>query len=502
MPTDPIPGQVSPTTEFLKLRLTGVMILRGYPLMGQPVDLSGQMILPGFLMDYAEPGGRTVTPKFEHTPQIIRQYAEAGILARVPDEDLSLGQTKELLKTASENFQVGKTRMSGEFRFEETKDETSLMRSMSLWASFQGKCGIYSGRIAVSKKEVERQRTSKHVVYGNFSIIQDLPNPGSFTLSKRALDALKTIDKLDSPSQRREVLVSEIGTHYVAGVRLGYGFYVRAESDTNENFSEGSLAGFLNAKVGGFLGAKTDVSLQNQITKEVSSRGISIEGKLFAENAPPEALFITSVQQVFETIQKLHDKIIEFAPAPIEMDLAPLKTRLPMDAPELKNIASLFIDGSLPPIAAGNGVPRGTIIPWVPPLDYLEQLNGAPVEAPVGWAICDAETANSNPNVPNLSDLFLRGVARDGSAGVTNTNTQIKGGFTFETGPSQKSNVWAVDVFTGGDEDRTNGTLVGGLRKDNAHGSLADKQHSHLGQVVIDMDPVPKYLGVIYLIKL
>ncbi len=57
--------------------------------------------------------------------------------------------------------------------------------------------------------------------------------------------------------------------------------------------------------------------------------------------------------------------------------------------------------GGQPTESAGLDLPRGTILPWVP-APGVDQ-------PPPGWLICDRETHEKHPWVPDLSGRFLMG---------------------------------------------------------------------------------------------
>lgn len=283
-----------------------------------------------------------------------------------------------------------------------------------------------------------------------------------------------TAEAIDDKRMRMAQFVGDYGSHYISNLTFGYRVAVRgtcysSDSQERQDFSAAFKVGIGAFGASGGL-TKEQKSLLNSSRTEIVSQVFA--GKI-TPDVPP---ILRSFDDIAEFLTQLRSPGIVIKPAPIKAIVNSLWHTI--DASHYPKLKADFFQTPPAPPLADFGVPKGTILSWVPDLANSLVSDASDLIPPDGWMVC-----NGLHGTPNLVDRFLMGAATLETAGTTggaNTHAhRVEGRTTYE-----------VEGIRGGPEGADNFT-----GKPNWNHKHDFNVESH------EASSLPPFFCVIYIIK-
>lgn len=274
-------------------------------------------------------------------------------------------------------------------------------------------------------------------------------------------------EKLATLEERLTQLVEDYGSHYIAAVNYGFRIAIRASlSETDEErrkaFSIAIQAEFGALSAAGGASAEQKSMLK---TSSVEIRAVVNSGGL----SPPHATVLFGYEQVLQFLVQLRAGSISVKRAPISVNVNSYRHTL-SSYPKTREAAEPF-NGHL--VTAPFGVPRGTVLPWVPQQNDLRTDNGVVSwKPPEGWVLCDG-----TQGTPNLINRFIRGAMN-----------------TDQTAGGQENHTHQVDLAGAIRSPESNTPMVYGL-------NAPQMWHTHLA-TVSSVSNMPPFVSLLYIMKL
>lgn len=234
---------------------------------------------------------------------------------------------------------------------------------------------------------------------------QELPISTSFTAL--GLEKLKRIEALPDASERKEKFLNTFGSHYVSEISSGYKIVIYATSEITDSKVISNISADFNSML-------ASGSVSQNIRNEFSSNNVRINAVITAGAGSPDR-FLMSIDAVRGFFDSLNAGKIQMYSTPISFTLKSYRNVIfSTDYPNVYNDFKSFIGDEA---TSKYGVPRGTIIAWVPPsLDIMIQRQ-IPIKdsIPNGWVLCDG--SNHTPDLINRCII--------GSINLTKIKTEI-----------------------------------------------------------------------------
>ena len=335
---------------------------------------------------------------------------------------------------------------------------------------FKASYVLTSFEAALSYARTSRSRS--HTVY---VIMSGVGEGASIHVDQLNWNREPASENVDDENDRLRTFVESYGSHYIANIIYGYKIALRGSVSTNNKEDRWSFG--MAFKAWGASGG-LDVS-QKRI---LSSANVEIRAEVTCGRmTPAHAFILMGYDEISTFLRGLRAGTTVITACPIRAKLNSYFATL-TSCPKTQ---ALLRESSSAELVAPYGVPRGTIVSWVPnPGDVVVGTNGAvTVQPPDGWVLCDGLT----PGVPNLLHKFLRGETRYSEVGTTGGQDTHHHTFSGTTKTCQKDpDGWHSD----------------GMKRDRSP-ETAGLDHSHgFGGTTTSESIIPPYFGVFYIMKL
>ncbi|MHC4758560.1 MAG: hypothetical protein ACYTE8_07870 [Planctomycetota bacterium] len=213
------------------------------------------------------------------------------------------------------------------------------------------------------------------------------------------------------PEECLELFLARYGSHYVSAIKYGLRMGVQAKLKKSEKTKSTNISVDFNAA---FDGASVGGGVSNEHSQKLEKKGVEILFEATSGGRVDGGLVtVRGIDQINRLLDDIGTGKTQFKVAPIQVYLSPY---WPLLDPEWKNTRRVLKphDQELP--LANYGVPKGTIIPWYPPPEYVQGLEDKSKEVkitpPDGWAICDGIGGT-----PNLKGKFIRSIDKFSNIG-------------------------------------------------------------------------------------
>lgn len=356
-------------------------------------------------------------------------------------------------------------------RFMEVNESAEEARRLAL--GFGARFGIVKGAAAyeTAKRELEK----KTVMYVEIEI-SDVGERLADTATTWATPPAS--DGIEDPRESLRQLLLDYGSHYVTTVYYGQRIMIRASYDQKDTEDALRFKASIKALAATWSG---NVSLSVEQSQMLSSSRTEVESLIISGGVTPQsASYRVTFQDVRALLEDLKTDKVKIASGPIR---CAVQTYWHTLAQQSRTRKLLTPKQAFVPVAP-YGVPKGTIIPWLPTPDLISiDAAGKPtVDAPNGWAICDGKNGT-----PDLRNRFLLGAADLVSAkrlvGSEAHQHAVKG--RTSTQEYHERLIWASDP--------SHNTI---------HGQLSDLKHTHGVDLMSDpASNIPPALTVIYIMR-
>jgi len=317
-----------------------------------------------------------------------------------------------------------------------TEAKTYQEEAKKLASSFSGKYGIFSA--SASYEQAKKNIDESTILYYTIEVRGD-----GLTLNNESIvwSQPPSAESIQKEDKRLRQFLEDYGSHYVFQLLYGQKITIRASYKSHEKKYSDKLKASLNAVS---LFWKAGVSLNSEHTNFLKSSNCSIDASIIAgEISPASSMYISGFEQVYSFLSDLRNDKITITSGPIEAELRSYRHTLV----QYPKCYELFENIPSPnPIDPKWGVPKGTIIAWIPDEDSLhrDHSTGEVLEIipPTGWSLCN-----------DFNGYFLRGVSSYND--LNNSNDEISHNHHLnilsEYGPGGKKSkaVEGADNYTG-----------------------------------------------------
>ena len=277
------------------------------------------------------------------------------------------------------------------------------------------------------------------------------------------------------------------GTHYLSRKQYGLRLGIQAKVNKNNLIDKTTFEADVGAALKGFT-AKAGISIDDKKTLQEKHVELlfSCTGGIHYKDGRKYLGVSSNEEDINKFMIDLASGEILIDSVPISYTLDSYWTTLDLEWGHARE--ALSPTEEFTPLPAPYGVPRGTILPWLPPTTAIRNLEKpadpfpaevvvvvvAEVQVPDGWAICDGSN-----RTPNLLNKFIRGASDLLHAS--------------ELGGSEKH----THTVTLG-KSSNNHSESGGM---GASTNLAEGRHIHTATAG-DAEHLPPYVSLLYIMKL
>jgi hypothetical protein len=254
--------------------------------------------------------------------------------------------------------------------------------------------GLSSGDAAY-QYAYERKDTEKSI----FVVIQNEVAGSSLDTTKLQWASPPPSESVDD-SQRLRQFLDDYGSHYLASINYGYRISIRgALRSTDEKQSTAFKAAF-KAAFGSFNSAG---GISQSTKKTLTQQTVDLRAEVVGALDPPHSFVLTSYDQIVTFLNDVHKGQIKITRVPVSANARSYWHTLVL----YPNTRSALSEVQGIQATAPWGVPRGTVLPWVPQNDAIMRgEDGETFSVPEGWAVCDGQNGT-----PDLRGQFLRGTS-------------------------------------------------------------------------------------------
>ncbi|MCW3119445.1 MAG: uncharacterized protein JWM28_3527 [Chitinophagaceae bacterium] len=378
-------------------------------------------------------------------------------------------QTDGSLAVTNRNQPIDHNSITESSQVIEAMSEYEEARMLS--AYFRGSFGLTSFSAALNTAGTRRQY--ERAVY---VILESQGDDDTLIVPSLTWSNPPNSETIASFDERRMQFIQTYGSHYVSSIKYSFRIALRGAI---QSVDETQRLAFSAAFSGWGVSAGAD--LQN--SQRLRQMNVHFTAEVFASSIEPQTYanrwIMTSFDDINDFLLNLRNGVITIKRAPIQASLSSFWPTL-LNYPSTRSVLQR---NTAPQLTELYGVPRGTILPWIPTEDNIIETPDPTtgqlmrtISLPNGWEICTGVN-----NTPLLDKQFLRG-------GISLSDIGLRGG-----NESHSHSGATANAFNHSD----------GYKIDGDRGSPQASGLSHYHDFSTNaVSHLPPYSTVIYIIKI
>ena len=276
--------------------------------------------------------------------------------------------------------------------FNQVECTTDEQEAMMLNVYFKASFGLtsFSAALDVARSSRSTSRTL-------YTVMSNVGEGSSIHVDELVWVAAPDSEQVEDEGDRLRTFVEAYGSHYIANLIYGFKIALRGSISTNDAEQR---TGFKLA----FEAWGTTTQIDASAQRILRSGNVSLRAEITCGSIrPAQSYILRGYDDISAFLSGLKSGVITITKCPIRAKMNSFFSTMTA----FPRTQALLRESAAAALIAPYGVPRGTIISWVPdPADVAAAADGTPlVHPPSGWALCDGRT----PGVPNLAERFLRG---------------------------------------------------------------------------------------------
>ena len=383
---------------------------------------------------------------------------------------IPFNQTHGNLAVAARNQIIDHNSITQSAQLFEAKSDYEEAKMLS--AYFRGSFTIGSFSAALNLASTRRQ-TERSV----YVILESQGDDDSLITAALTWIYPPNSEPISDIVERRRQFIQTYGSHYVSSIKHSFRIALRGAL---QSVDETQRLAFSAAFSG--WGMSAGASVDN--SQRLQQMNVHFTAEVFASSIEPAAFanswIMTSFDDISEFLLNLRNGTIQIRRAPIQATLASYWATL-LNFPQTRLTLQ---QNAEPPLTDLFGVPKGTIVSWLPTPDNIIEVPDPTsghlvrtINPPSGWEIC-----NGVNNTPMLDKLFLRG-------GISLNDVGSSGGAESHSHGGTTGTAFSHPDGFKIDDDRDGSPQVPGLAHQHDFGTN-------------DVPNLPPFTTAIFIIKL